>query len=137
MKVETLGQVDFEKEKQRLNKPVFVPSWFTVDLKTGMLTIHLAEKRDEVDCLAAWVSAKDAGFPCEEGDVKVNYGDLLLKALFEHWPKTFSNTDEDGDEETNDGSESGLSQRNSHSPRGLRSGNKYFSLPPHTPVIIR
>ncbi|KAL7641384.1 UNVERIFIED_CONTAM: hypothetical protein RMT77_008524 [Armadillidium vulgare] len=138
VKVEELGKVEFEKEKQRLNKPVFVPSWFTVDLKTGMLTIHLAEKRDEVDCLAAWVSAKDAGFLSDEGDVKVNYGELLLKALFEHWPRTFGNREDEEEEGENneDGSESELSQRNSHSPRGPKSGNKYFSLPPHTPVII-
>ena len=35
---------------------VFVPNWFTVDLKTGMLTIHLGQ--DENDCLSAWVSAR-------------------------------------------------------------------------------
>lgn len=32
-----------------------------------MLTIHLAEKRDEVDCLSAWVSAKEANFPTQDG----------------------------------------------------------------------
>ena len=34
--MEELGKVDFEKEKEKRNKPVFVPSWFTVDLKTGV-----------------------------------------------------------------------------------------------------
>ncbi|ROT82680.1 WD repeat-containing protein 48 [Penaeus vannamei] len=90
VKVEDLGKVDFEAEKEKKNKPIYVPSWFTVDLKTGMLTIHLAEKRDEVDCLSAWVSAKEANFPTQDGvDLKINYGELLLKALFEHWPRTY------------------------------------------------
>lgn len=39
-----------------------------------MLTIHLAEKRDEVDCLSAWVSAKEADFPTQDGvDLKSMY----------------------------------------------------------------
>lgn len=39
-----------------------------------MLTIHLAEKRDEVDCLSAWVSAKEADFPTQDGvDLKSKY----------------------------------------------------------------
>ncbi|KAF2360348.1 WD40 repeat, partial [Trinorchestia longiramus] len=35
VKVEDLGRIDFEQEKERRNRPIFVPSWFTVDLKTG------------------------------------------------------------------------------------------------------
>ena len=131
VKLEDLGKVDFESEKQRLNKSVYVPNWFTVDLKTGMLTIHLAEKRDDVDCLAAWVSAKDAGLSAigdENADVKINYGELLLKALFEHWPRTFTLDQDENNEDCE-------SPRNS--PKTPRSGNKYFCLPPHTPVIIR
>ncbi|KAK8391797.1 hypothetical protein O3P69_017437 [Scylla paramamosain] len=130
-KVEELGKVDFESEKQKRNKAIFVPSWFTVDLKTGMLTIHLAEKRDEVDCLSAWVSAKEADFPTQDGlDVKLNYGELLLKALFEHWPRTYMYDDNDGGE----GAEAGpVANQNGFSPK---SGNDYFSIPQHTPVII-
>lgn len=62
---------------------VYVPNWFNVDLKTGMLTIHLGQ--DEVDCFSAWVSARDAGIRETEPDHKINYGKLLLQALFEHW----------------------------------------------------
>ena len=36
VKEEELGKVDFESEKQKRNKAIFVPSWFTVDLKTGV-----------------------------------------------------------------------------------------------------
>lgn len=41
LKVEDLGVVDFEQEKERRNKPIFVPSWFTVDLKTGVRFMFL------------------------------------------------------------------------------------------------
>ena len=57
---------------------VYVPNWFTVDLKTGMLTIHLGQ--DENDCLSAWVSARETGLaPNDAVDQKVNYGGLLLQ----------------------------------------------------------
>lgn len=73
-----------------------------------MLTIHLAQ--DEVDCFGAWVSAKDAGIKDQhEPDQKVNYGKMLLQALFEHWRGV------QGDQE-----------------------NKiYFSIPKHIPLILR
>lgn len=48
-----------------------------------MLTIHLAEKRDEVDCLSAWVSAKEADFPTQDGlDVKCEFVVFLVPLLF-------------------------------------------------------
>jgi len=82
---------------------VYVPPWFTVDLKTGMLTIHLAQ--DENDCLSAWVSAKEADLvqaagvdPSSGVDQKVNYGGLLLQALLEHWPRHYVEDDPDIDQ---------------------------------------
>ncbi|KAF5300814.1 hypothetical protein FQR65_LT19310 [Abscondita terminalis] len=106
-KVEDLGQVDFQQEIKNRFKVVYVPNWFNVDLKTGMLTIHLGQ--DEVDCFSAWVSARDAGIKdAPEPEQKVNYGKLLLQALLEHWRGV------DTDPE-----------------------NKlYFSVPPHTPLIF-
>ena len=76
---------------------VYIPNWFSVDLKTGMLTIHLGQ--DENDCLAAWVSARETGIaPQEAMDQKVNYGGLLLQALLEHWPRpVIPKKKEDGD----------------------------------------
>ena len=35
-KVEDRGQVDFEEEIKRHFKMVYVPNWFSVDLKTGV-----------------------------------------------------------------------------------------------------
>ncbi|XP_037083008.1 LOW QUALITY PROTEIN: WD repeat-containing protein 48-like [Pollicipes pollicipes] len=121
-KVEELGQADLDAEAERRFKMVYVPSWFSVDLKTGYLSVHLSQ--DEIDCFSAWVSAKDAGLQTSDGvDQKVNYGRLLLQALLEHWPRTFQA--EPGTEHTPDGQ-----------AMAKPVGNEYFSVPPHTPVIF-
>jgi len=36
VKVEDLGQIDFDEEIKKRNKMVYIPNWFTVDLKTGV-----------------------------------------------------------------------------------------------------
>lgn len=36
VKKEELGKVDFEDEIKKRNKQVYIPNWFTVDLKTGV-----------------------------------------------------------------------------------------------------
>jgi WD repeat-containing protein 48 len=60
-KIEELGQQqDFESAVKERQQMLYVPNWFTVDLKTGMLTIHLGQ--DENDCLSAWVSARYGKF---------------------------------------------------------------------------
>ncbi|CAA9993792.1 unnamed protein product [Nesidiocoris tenuis] len=126
-KVEDLGKINFEDEIKARFKMVFVPSWFNVDLKTGMLTIHLGQ--DETDCFSAWVSAKDAGHPhLESPDQRVNYGSLLLKALLEHW---CTMADEEGDIH-NDGTVS--SSCSKFEPMGA--ARDYFKVPPHTPLIF-
>ncbi|KAG8138732.1 hypothetical protein E2320_001535 [Naja naja] len=97
-KVEDLGKMDFEEEIKKRFKMVYVPNWFSVDLKTGMLTITL----DESDCFAAWVSAKDAGFSSPDGsDPKLNLGGLLLQALLEYWPRTHINPMDEEENEMN------------------------------------
>lgn len=37
VKKEELGKVDFEDEIKKRNKQVYIPNWFTVDLKTGVI----------------------------------------------------------------------------------------------------
>nr|XP_060496694.1 WD repeat-containing protein 48 [Panthera onca] len=124
-KVEDLGKVDFEDEIKKRFKMVYVPNWFSVDLKTGMLTITL----DEGDCFAAWVSAKDAGFSSPDGsDPKLNLGGLLLQALLEYWPRTHVNP---MDEEENE-----VNHVNGEQENRVQKGNGYFQVPPHTPVIF-
>ncbi|XP_014292808.1 WD repeat-containing protein 48 [Halyomorpha halys] len=120
-KVEDLGKVNFEEEIKARFKMVFVPSWFNVDLKTGMLTIHLGQ--DEADCFSAWVSAKDAGLAHNDIiDQKVNYGSLLLKALLEHWWSTLV-AEEDGD-------------CHQDGPISNSPVKDYFRVPQHTPLIF-
>jgi WD repeat-containing protein 48 len=71
---------------------------------------------DESDVFSAWLSAKDAGFADKAPDAKINYGGMLLKSLFEHWPLSYV--------------ESGEAEMDSPL-------HGFFSLPPHTPVLIR
>ncbi|XP_056629961.1 WD repeat-containing protein 48 homolog [Diorhabda carinulata] len=107
-KVEELGQVNFQEEEKNRFKMIYVPNWFNIDLKTGMLTIHLGQ--DEVDCFSAWVSAKDVGIQdSPDLDQKVNYGKLLLQSLFEHWK----------------GAEVDSENK-----------QKFFSIPKHIPLIL-
>ncbi|XP_055929007.1 WD repeat-containing protein 48-like isoform X1 [Argiope bruennichi] len=121
-KVEDLGQVDFEAEVKKNFKLIYVPNWFSVDLKTGLLCIHM----DEPDSFAAWVSSKEFGLGANDGpDPKVNLGGLLLQALLEHWPATYS-----ADEEC----DSNMNERPLEERQG--SGNPYFSVPEHIPVIF-
>ncbi|XP_024938013.1 WD repeat-containing protein 48 isoform X2 [Cephus cinctus] len=122
-KVEDLGRVDFDQEVKKRNKMVYVPNWFNVDLKTGMLTIHLGQ--DENDCFSAWMSAKEAELVDNDAvDQKVNYGNLLLQALLEHWWRPLHADENEGN--GNDG----------NGPTHTRGGNIYFSVPGHTPVIF-
>lgn len=119
-KVEDLGNSDFEAEIKNRFRMLYVPHWFTVDLKTGMLSIHL----EESDCFAAWVSAKDVGMGSNDGtDPKLNFGGLLLQALLEHWPRTKAE-----------------GERNEalivNGVVDASPGNGYFSVPGHTPVIF-
>ncbi|XP_015775077.1 PREDICTED: WD repeat-containing protein 48-like [Acropora digitifera] len=54
-KVEELGKVDYDEAIKKRSPMVYVPNWFSVDIKTGMLTINL----EESDCFAAWISVTD------------------------------------------------------------------------------
>ncbi|KAL1775327.1 WD repeat-containing protein 48 isoform X2 [Sigmodon hispidus] len=119
-KVEDLGKVDFEDKIKKRFKMVYVPNWFSVDLKTGMLTITL----DESDCFAPWVSAKDAGFSSLGGsDPKLNLGGLLLQALLEYWPRKHVTPMDEEENEVNH-------VRGEQESR-VQKGNGYFQVPPH------
>ncbi|XP_048249973.1 WD repeat-containing protein 48-like [Haliotis rufescens] len=117
-KVEDLGKKDFEEEIKARMKTVYVPNWFSVDLKTGLLTIHL----EESDCFAAWMSIRELGLPMspDAPETKINIGSALLQALLEHWPKAQAEDPQDGSAGTDKSSAS----------------NPMFSVPGHTPVIF-
>ncbi|KAK2705712.1 WD repeat-containing protein 48-like [Artemia franciscana] len=114
----SLGEVNLEEEVKKRSQNIYISPWFSVDLKIGLPLIHLAQ--DENDCLSAWVSAKDAGLVTEESvDQKVNFGGLLLNALLENWLKRQAREDAI-EKELEPG----------------KAANGYFSVPPHTPIII-
>ncbi|CAE1259792.1 WDR48 [Acanthosepion pharaonis] len=121
-KVEELGKANFEEEIKKRFKMVYVPNWFSVDLKTGLLIIHL----EESDCFAAWMSSKELGIatPPDGPDTKLNIGVILLQALLEYWPRTRF---DDGQEMEMNGSGECVERRGS---------GPYFSVPGHTPVIF-
>jgi len=145
-KVEELGKVDYEEAIKKRNQTVYVPNWFSVDIKTGMLTINL----EESDCFAAWISVTDVpGLEPKIIDGKafaaeikhVNYGVLLLQALLEYWPETFTGTVDDADQDMPraDSPESGdasASEVNLNLESRVMTGNGFFSIPEHTPLIF-
>lgn len=57
---------------------IYVPNWFSVDLKSGMLSISL----EEPDCFQAWISSKEFGLT-ETSETKLNLGVLVLQSLLE------------------------------------------------------
>lgn len=123
-RVQELGNLDFDEELSRRQQKIYIPNWFTVDLKTGMPTIVLGQ--DEVDCFAAWV-AIDVGLPehAEPGsELKVNYGKLLLQALLEYWQPPTHNLSQE------------LCGGGGDPDMMLVHGNEYFKVPKHTPVIF-
>lgn len=140
----------FEAKIKKHSKLVYVPNWFTVDLKIGLLCIHL----EESECFSAWVSARDYGFiPQLEGqDPKVNLGCLMLQALLEHWPPTYDQHDvkelqrdfSSINTNTDDSlyyNKKGTASRQRHvdQSNGLpahNGGNQYFSIADHTPIMI-
>jgi WD repeat-containing protein 48 len=119
-KMEDLGQVDLDEEAQNRAEQIHVPNWFSVELKTGMLTIRL----EESDCYSTWVLASKSGLPDISADLNLNLGALMLRALYEHWPEAYLNKEE---EEEDEGKMSSKSTSNKQ---------KYFSVPPHTPIYL-
>uniref|UniRef100_A0AC35U3C7 WD repeat-containing protein 48 homolog n=1 Tax=Rhabditophanes sp. KR3021 TaxID=114890 RepID=A0AC35U3C7_9BILA len=93
-KVASYGKKSMSEVTSKYYKKVFVPSWFSVDLKLGMLQIVL----EEGDIFAAWVSAKEAGFSDRPPETKVNYGAIFLKSLFEEWPNSYGKNGDVRDE---------------------------------------
>jgi WD repeat-containing protein 48 len=83
VKESELGMVDLDVEAQRRQEDLFIPNWFSCDIKTGLLSIRLEEN----DCFSAWVMGNNTNIPNTD-DLKLNYGALMLKALFEHWPES-------------------------------------------------
>lgn len=138
----------YELEIKQRSKMVYVPNWFSVDLKIGLLCINL----EESECFSAWVSAKDYGFisVVEGSDPKVNLGCLMLRALLEHWPSlngVYENSHGDTQIAGDDSLTSGYSRMQSNqlfnsrtetpaSSRATPRLNPYFSVASHIPIML-
>lgn len=133
---EDLGAVSYDDEIRRRNQRIYIPNWFTVDLKIGMPTIVLGQ--DEVDCFAAWVSAETGlSDHVEAGsDVKINYGNLLLQALLEHWAHPALGPPSGNSQQQQTGGGSGGGGGGVDMGDQPQRGNEFFKVPKHTPVII-
>ncbi|XP_060865611.1 WD repeat-containing protein 48 [Metopolophium dirhodum] len=122
-KLQDLGEVDFDDEIKKRHRIIFIPNWFSVDLKTGMLTIHLGQ--DENDCFAAWVSAKEAGINVTDDNLRVNYGNRMLRSLLENWLNRI---------QTDHGSSDGAQSTEVNAQTKLDS--QCCRIPKHTPLMI-
>lgn len=131
-KIQNLATSDFDDEIKKRFKMIYVPNWFSVDLKSGMLSINL----EEPDCFLAWVSSKEFGIT-ETTETKLNLGCLVLQSLLENWSQT--NKDSKNSVQFN-GNSSNCDDENGYSnssDNSLNAINKtYFKMPGHTPVII-
>ncbi|XP_065651987.1 WD repeat-containing protein 48 isoform X3 [Hydra vulgaris] len=137
-KVNHYGKVNFEEECIKHREMVFVPNWFTVDAKTGMLTVTL----DESDCFSSWMVTEDVPSFCVEAtsliqseNKFINYGVLLLQALLEKWPESHSAADTESEVEKEIEDEANTSEgtvtTNEKSPfKG------FFTIPLHTPLVF-
>ncbi|XP_063722345.1 WD repeat-containing protein 48-like [Symsagittifera roscoffensis] len=159
VKHSVIGPVSsFDEEIKNHFQFIFVPSWFSVDLKTGYLCVHI----DEVDCMQSWVPAKELDMKQRYGDNpesdKVHFACLMLQALFERWPESgaMKITMElaAAAEQENSGRQfapnsasatEGERRRDSNESEAAALGggiqlkylgNNFFSLPDHTVLII-
>lgn len=119
--VETLGKGELEGYREEVEKKMLnnmIPNWFTVRVKTGLITICI----DEVGWNSAWILASQTTLPGKETpSLKYNLGCLVLKGLFQEFMNfTKASTKEDGD---------GFEKEEC-----LDSG--FLSVPGHTPLLL-
>lgn len=81
--LESFGAVSFEHKVEALTEIVSVPNWFSLDTKTGSLTVHL----DCPQCFSAEVYAGDVfdDLPQGEEETQMNLGESVLRSLFSYW----------------------------------------------------
>jgi WD repeat-containing protein 48 len=80
--VHSFGKRNFDEVKTRVNKPVVIPNWCSVDTRTGRLQVNL----DQNYCFDAEVYADEQGFtenPDLREDQRINLGKWVLRFLFD------------------------------------------------------
>jgi len=82
-KVEVFESTDWEECLKQCEQLLYVPNWFSVDLKCGFIQIILSED----DCFAGAINSKDAGFgKILEKNCRMNLGRFMLTILLYKWP---------------------------------------------------
>eukprot|EP01103_Thecamoeba_quadrilineata_P010291 TRINITY_DN2175_c0_g1_i3.p1 TRINITY_DN2175_c0_g1~~TRINITY_DN2175_c0_g1_i3.p1 ORF type:complete len:453 (-),score=74.68 TRINITY_DN2175_c0_g1_i3:54-1412(-) len=82
--VEDFGIVPIEEKSEQLFEMVSIPNWFSLDTKTGSITVHL----DNPQCFNAEAYANDAGLSVTQNDETIiNFGEKVISALFRNWLK--------------------------------------------------
>ncbi|CAI7995694.1 WD repeat-containing protein 48 [Geodia barretti] len=76
VKAAGLGEVDLEEEVSRRKSPLYIPNWFSVEIKTGMLNIRLSES----DCFSAWVMGANVKLDTATPDLKLNLGATAVES---------------------------------------------------------
>lgn len=117
-KVQDFPGRTFDDVITEYSKTIFIPSWFTVDCKSGMLQITL----DELDVFSSWLSIKDAGFDDTDRETKVgvvNFGGMMLRSLFERWPPCKLTGMEPAETD-----------------EAQKAIARFYTLPAHTPFIV-
>lgn len=139
-KLADFGCISFEDECMKRKEMIFVPNWFTVDAKTGMLNITI----DESDCFSSYMVTEDIpALPIEDpqkiiGDSRfINYGVLLLRALLEHWPESMEHPVPDELPSNQTPNKTIITGNEANHHDGCRTPiNGFYSVPNHTPLIF-
>jgi hypothetical protein len=80
--VRDLGRRPLQEAERALFQPTQrVETWFQIDVRLGSLAGHM----ETPQCFAAEVYAQDLGHESAPADLRVNYGERMLRALFRRW----------------------------------------------------
>ena len=116
--VETLGEGELESYREEVERKMLnnmIPNWFTVRIKTGLITICI----DEVGWNTAWILASQTDLPGKENPgLKFNLGCLVLKGVFADFMK-FHEAEKEKKEEKVESLDSA-----------------FLYVPGHTPILL-
>ncbi|KAI6651734.1 hypothetical protein LOD99_4982 [Oopsacas minuta] len=120
--IETKGKGELQTYREEVERKMLnnmIPNWFTVRIKTGLITICI----DEVGWNSAWILASQTELPGKDkASMKYNLGCLVLKGVFDEFVKF----NQANNKEDNEGFEK--------DENALNSG--FLNVPGHTPILL-
>eukprot|EP00727_Mastigamoeba_balamuthi_P007166 m51a1_g307 hypothetical protein (884) ;mRNA; f:390399-394704 len=84
---EDYGAVSFDEKESELADEVAAPSWFTVDISSGAVTLHMTYP----SCFKLEMYANAAGFPAASPSKRISLAQALLCGLFPESTNTEEN----------------------------------------------